>query len=180
MAPSMGGPDILDAWLLFLPNCLGGGRGRPLPLASGRPWPWRLSWGGGSPGRCPERGLRVGWAGCYASGAEETLPSFCPQWGLLGDGQAPVKELDSWGPGTVPASPKGPCLGGRLHPATPLDLHNAKADTCAVHHVLSLPFSQSWGPSPRSQVVRPQLQGHGHHGPGAIMCPTYASEPGAR
>lgn len=97
----------------------------------------------------------MGWAGCYASGAEETLPFLVPCWGLLGDGQAPVKELDSREPGEVPISPKGSCLGGLLHPATPLGLHNAKADRSIFHHVLSLPFPQSWGPLPRSQVVRP-------------------------
>lgn len=81
----------------------------------------------------------MGWAGSYASGAEETLPLFLPKWGLLGDGPAPVKELDSRGPGKMLASFKGPCLGGLLPPATPLGSHNAKADQSAFHPVLSLP-----------------------------------------
>lgn len=105
----------------------------------------------------------MGWAGCYASGAEETLPFFVPSWGLPGDGQAPVKELDSWGPGKVPTSTKGPCHS--------TGLAQCQADRSVVHHVLSLPFPQSWGPPPRSQVVRPQLQGQGHHGPGALCAP---------
>lgn len=176
----MEGPDKLDAWLLlFLPHCLGGGRGRPLPLALGRPWPWRLSWGGGSPGRCPERGPQVGWAEYYASGAEETLPFFLPGWGLLGDGPAPVKELYSQGPEKMPASFKGPCLGALWPPATPLGSHNAKADS-VFHHVLSLPFTQFWGPPPRSQVVRLQVRGQERHGPGATTCPTHAPDSGAR
>lgn len=77
MAPQWGGLDKLDAWLLLLPHCLGGGRGRPLPLASGRPWPWRLSWGGG-PLEEARDGAGGGWAGPYASGAEDTLPFLFP------------------------------------------------------------------------------------------------------
>ena len=45
---------------------------------------------------------------------------FLPGWGLLGDGPAPVQELDSKGPGKLPASFKGPCLGGPSAPAPPL------------------------------------------------------------
>ena len=119
----------------------------------------------------------MGWAGYYASAAEEALPFFLPGWGLPGDGPAPVKELYSWGPGKMPTSFKGPCLGGLSPPATPLGSHNAKADRSVFHHVLSLPFPQSWSPPPRSQVVRPQLWGQGH---GATTCPAHAPDPGAR
>lgn len=81
---------------------------------------------------------------------------FLPGWGLLGDGPAPVQELDSKGPGKLPASFKGPCLGGPSAPAPPLGSHNATADRSVFHHVLSLPFPQCWGPPPRSQGVRPR------------------------
>lgn len=86
----------------------------------------------------------MGWAGSDASGAEESLPFFLPGWGLPGDGPAPVQELDSWGPGKLPASLKGPCLGGPTAPAPPLGSHNATADRSVFHHVLSPPFPQCW------------------------------------
>lgn len=106
---------------------------------------------------------------------------FLPGWGLPGDGPAPVQELDSKGPGKLPASFKGPCLGGPSAPAPPLGSHNATADRSVFHHVLSLPFPQCWGPPPRSQGVRPQWQGQGHHGHGATTtCPTQAPDHGAR
>lgn len=47
---------------------------------------------------------------------------FLPSWGHPGDGPAPVQELDSWGPGKLPASLKGPCLGA----LPPLPLHWAR------------------------------------------------------
>lgn len=59
MQPPSGAPDKLDSWLLLLPHCLGGGRGRPLPLASGRPRALEAELGKrGSPKRPME-----GWGG---------------------------------------------------------------------------------------------------------------------
>lgn len=41
----------------------------------------RVTW------KMPNEGAGVGWAGCHASGTEETLPFFLPGWGLLVMGQ---------------------------------------------------------------------------------------------
>lgn len=102
---------------------------------------------------------------------------FLPGWGLQGNGPAPLKELSCWGsPRKVPASPR--------RPDCTLPLHWAIAQCQGRQERFpSRPaptFPQFWGLPPRSRLVRPQLRGQGHHGPGATLCPTPAPDPGAR
>lgn len=113
----------------------------------------------------------MGWAGYYASAAEETLP-FSPRLGPPGGWASPSERTLLMGAWEDAHFLQGPCLGGLSPPATPLGLHNAKADRSVFHHVLSLPFPQFWGPPPRSQVVRSRSCSRpwGKVGQGLLTC----------
>lgn len=117
MRPPSGGPDKLDSWLLLLPHCLGGGRGRPLPLASGRPRALEAELGKrGSPKR-PVEGW--GWGG---QGAGLRSPrKLClfilffrlPGWGLQGAKPGPQMKKNFMGScflqGSLAWGPVAPC-----------------------------------------------------------------------
>lgn len=140
MRPPSGGPDKLDSWLLLLPHCLGGGRGRPLPLASGRPRALEAELGKrGSPKR-PVKGLGVGWAGCWTSVTKETLPFYfilffrLPGCGLQGAKPGPQMKKNVMGS----YFPQGGVLLEDLsHPATLLGSNNRQGLLDCSLHILS-------------------------------------------
>lgn len=105
----------------------------------------------------PRERAGVGWQGLMLLALRNLCLFFSPAGASRVMGQ-PQQELDSWGPGKLPASFKGPCLGA-LAPCPPLGWHNATADRSVFHHVLSLP-------SPSAGVHHLGARGSGSSGRG--------------